>query len=85
MFFLAKTIDLLLTIYIWMIVIRVILSWASPYSRIPLAQYLPRLTDPVLERVRRVFPSPRIALDISPVIAILILEAIRYVVVTALT
>jgi YggT family protein len=85
MFFLAKTIDMLLTIYIWMIIIRAILSWVSPYSRIPLAHYLLRLTDPFLGRVRRLFPMPRMAFDISPVIAILILMLIRYLVVTALT
>ena len=85
MFFLVKTIDMLVTIYIWMIIIRVILSWVSPYSRIPLALYLFRLTDPFLERTRGLFPMPRMAFDLSPVIAVLLLELIRYIVVTALT
>lgn len=78
MFFLAKTIEILITIYIWMIVIRAILSWVSPYSRIPLAGYLIRFTDPFLSRIRRLFPLPGMAFDISPVIAILILMLGRY-------
>jgi YggT family protein len=85
MFLLAKTIDMLITIYIWLIIIRVLLSWVSPYSRIPLAPYLFRLTDPFLDRVRRLFPAPRMAFDISPIIAILVLELVRYLVVAALT
>jgi YggT family protein len=78
MFFLAKTIEILITIYILMIIIRAILSWVSPYSRIPLASYIIRFTDPFLWRIRRLFPLPGMAFDISPVIAILILMLGRY-------
>ncbi len=85
MFALAKTFDMLITIYIWMIIIRVLLSWVSPYSRIPLAPYLFRLTDPFLERIRGLLPMPRMAFDVSPIIAILILEVVRYLIVMALT
>ena len=85
MFALVKTFDMLVTIYIWMIIIRVLLSWVSPYSRIPLAPYLFRLTDPFLERIRGLFPMPRMAFDVSPIIAILILEVVRYLIVMALT
>lgn len=85
MFALAKTFDMLITIYIWMIIIRVLLSWVSPYSRIPLAPYLFRLTDPFLERIRGLLPMPRMAFDVSPIIAILILEVVRYFIVMALT
>ena len=85
MFALVKTFDMLVTIYIWMIIIRVLLSWVSPYSRIPLAPYLFRLTDPFLERIRGLLPMPRMAFDVSPIIAILILEVVRYLIVMALT
>ena len=76
--FLVQGIELLLTIYIWMIVIRTILSWVSPYSRIPIAGLLFRLTDPFLEKIRQFLPLPRMAVDLSPLIAILILMIIRY-------
>ena len=85
MFFLAKTIDILISIYIWMIIIRAVISWIGPYPRIPVAIYLIRLTDPFLSRVRRILPMPRMAVDISPIIAILILELLRYIVVMALS
>jgi YggT family protein len=85
MFFLAKTIDILINIYIWMIIIRAVISWIGPYSRIPVAIYLIRLTDPFLSRIRRILPMPRMAVDISPIIAILILELLRYIIVMALS
>ena len=85
MSFLAKTVDILINIYIWMIIIRVAISWMGPYSRIPGAIFLFRLTDPFVSKIRRIFPMPRMAVDISPVIAILILELLRYIVVMALS
>ena len=85
MFSLAKTIDILINIYIWMIIIRAVISWIGPYSRIPVATYLIRLTDPFVSRIRRIFPMPRMAVDISPIIAILILELLRYIIVMALS
>ncbi len=80
MYILAQTIDVLITVYIWMIIIRALLSWARPYSRIPIANILMRLTDPFLDQIRRLIPMPRMAVDISPVIAIVILEVFRYVI-----
>ena len=78
MFFLARLIDILVTIYMWMIVIRAVLSWVSPYARIPIAGLLFRLTDPFLEKIRQFLPLPRMAVDLSPLVAILILMIIRY-------
>jgi len=82
--FLAQTIEILLTIYIWMIVIRAILSWVPSYSRIPIAGLLYRLTDPFLGKIRELLPLPGMAVDLSPVIAILVLMLIRYMVVAFL-
>ena len=76
--FLFRGIEFLLTIYIWMIVIRAILSWVTPASRIPIAGLLFRLTDPFLEKIRQFLPLSRTAVDLSPLIAILILMIIRY-------
>ncbi|NWF55487.1 MAG: YggT family protein [Syntrophaceae bacterium] len=85
MTFLAQAIEILITLYIWMIIIRAVLSWVSPYSRIPIANYLMRLTDPFLWKIRQLLPLPRMPVDLSPVIAILVLMLIRYLVVALLT
>ena len=84
MYFLAKAVEILLSIYIWMILFRAIISWAGPYTRIPLAGLLYRLTEPFLGKIRQLMPMPRMAIDITPVIAILILIMVRYFVLAAL-
>jgi YggT family protein len=83
--FLPQTIEILLTIYIWMIVIRAILSWVPSYSRIPIAGFLYRLTDPFLGKIRELLPLSGMAVDLSPVIAILVLMLIRFLAVALLT
>jgi YggT family protein len=85
MTFLVQIIEFFLTLYIWMIIIRAILSWVPSFSRIPIASLLFRLTDPFLRKVRKFLPLPSMAVDISPVIAILVLILIRYLVVAILT
>ena len=67
-----------------MIIFRAIISWVSPYARIPIAGLLFRLVDPFLGKIRQILPLPRMAVDISPVIAILLLILIRHLVVAAL-
>jgi YggT family protein len=84
MYILARTVEILLSIYIWMILIRAILSWIPTYSRIPMAGLLYRLTDPFMGKIRELLPLPRMAVDLSPVIAILVLMLIRYMVVAFL-
>ena len=83
-YFLAKTVEILISIYIWMIILRAIISWVSPYSRFPIAGILFRLTDPFLGKIRQLLPLPRMAIDITPVIAILILMLIRRLISAAL-
>jgi YggT family protein len=84
MYLLAKTVEILFTIYIWMIIFRAIISWVSPSSRIPLAGILFRLTDPFLGKIRQLLPLPRMAIDLTPVIAILILMVIRHLILAVL-
>lgn len=66
---LANVTDALLTIFYWLIVIRAVISWVNPDPFNPIVQFLYRLTDPILEPIRRFLP--RIPIDISPIIAFL--------------
>ena len=74
MFFLAKTVDIIINIYIWIIIIRAVISWVGPSSRIPGTIYLIRFTDLFLSRIRRIFPMPRMAVDISPLLPLVSLS-----------
>lgn len=68
---LAKIIDMVLTIYMWIIIIRAVISWVNPDPYNPIVQFLYRVTEPVMEPVRRWLPFRGMGIDISPVIIIL--------------
>lgn len=67
------------TIYVWLIVIRVLLSWINPNPYSPLMRFLAKASDPVLIRARRVLPLTMGGLDFSPVLAILVLHLLGVV------
>ncbi len=71
----ATIIDYILTIYMWIVIIRALISWVNPDPYNPIVQILYRLTDPVLYRVRRYMPRALFSfgIDFSPVIVILII------------
>ena len=69
----------LLTLYTWVIVIRALISWLSPDPRNPIVQLLARLTEPVLRPLRRLLPPAKTGnIDLSPIMAILLIQLIRY-------
>ena len=68
---LATVINIGLTIYMWIVIIRALISWVSPNPYNPIVQFLHRATEPVLWRVRRLLPFGGIGIDFSPLIVIL--------------
>jgi len=70
---LARIVDIGLTIYMWMIIIRAVLSWVNPDPYNPIVMFIYRSTEPVLYRIRRWIPLGNIGIDISPIIVILII------------
>ena len=74
----AKIIDYGLVIYMWIIIIRALISWVSPNPYNPIVRFLYRVTEPVLWRVRRVLPfGGGIGIDFSPLIVIFIIIFLR--------
>jgi YggT family protein len=78
----------LLTIYIVIIFIRILMSW---FTRIPYNRYLDaflkfvsEVTDPYLNLFRRIIPTVRLgpgALDLSPIVAVLVLSIVGGIVI----
>ncbi len=66
----AKMIDILMSLYMWIIIGRVIISWvnADPYNAI--VRFLITATEPVLYQIRKRLP-PLGGLDFSPFLLIL--------------
>ncbi|MBI3127507.1 MAG: YggT family protein [Candidatus Tectomicrobia bacterium] len=68
----AVLLSYVLTIYIWVIIIRALISWVNPDPYNPIVQILHRVTEPVLAPVRRRLPDFG-GLDISPIVVLLII------------
>jgi YggT family protein len=72
-FALAKIIDIGLTIYMWIIIGRALISWVNPDPYNPIVTFLYRATEPVLAPIRRWIPLRGMGIDISPILVILII------------
>ena len=72
-FALAKIIDIGLTIYMWVIIGRALISWVNPDPYNPIVTFLYRATEPVLAPIRRWIPLRGMGIDISPIIVILVI------------
>ena len=78
---------LLLQLYIWLLIASAVLSWLIAFNVVNtrnqfvsmVADFLYRITEPVLRPIRNVMPSFG-GLDISPVILILIIILIERVI-----
>ena len=70
----ANVLDILLIILYWLILIRVLISWVNPDPSNPIVQFLNNSTDPILFPIRKLLPLGfRFGIDISPIIAFLII------------
>ncbi len=69
----ARIVDIGLSMYMWLIIIRALLSWVNlgPYN--PIVIFLYRATEPVLYYVRRWIPLRGLGIDIAPIIVVLVI------------
>ena len=75
---LANVLDIVLSSYKWIIIIRALLSWVNPDPYNPIVQFLTRVTEPVLRPLRKLVPTWKMGIDLSPLIAILICIFLEY-------
>jgi len=66
----AKIIDMALSLYMWVIIGRALISWVNPDPYNPIVRFLYRSTEPVMEPIRRWLPLRNLGIDISPIIVI---------------
>ena len=69
----AKVLGLVLNLYMWLIVIRAVVSWFSPDPYNQIYVFLVRITEPVLGYIRRLLPLRTGMMDLSPIVAILVI------------
>jgi len=68
---LAGVLDIVLSIYMWIVIISALISWVNPDPYNPIVRFLYSVTEPVFAMVRRVLPFPQMGLDLSPIIVLL--------------
>jgi YggT family protein len=68
----AYLLDTLLTIYLYILIARALISWVNPDPYNPIVSFLHRVTEPVLHPIRRRIPDLG-GLDISPIVAFLVI------------
>jgi YggT family protein len=68
---LASILDLALTIYMWIIIARALLSWVNPDPYNPIVRMLYNVTEPVLGWVRSRVPVVFGGLDLAPLVVLL--------------
>jgi YggT family protein len=81
--FLYQFVDLLFNILIFAIVGRALLSWFNVGPSNPIGRILYEITEPILGPMRRVIPMIGM-LDISPIVAILLLTFMQGLILQAL-
>jgi YggT family protein len=69
----AIIIHYVLTIYMWLIIARALISWVNPDPYNPIVNFLNQITEPVLYQIRRYLPFRNMAMDFSPIIAFMII------------
>jgi YggT family protein len=70
---LAYILNLGLTIYMWIIIARAILSWVNPDPYNPIVRFLYNVTEPVLGWLRARVPMVFGGLDLSPLVVLLVI------------
>jgi YggT family protein len=80
----AQIIDIVLSIYMWIIIIRALISWVNPDPHNPIVQLLYKLTEPVLYQIRRLVPAYGYGIDLSPLIALLVVIFLKAFLVASL-
>lgn len=79
----ADLLDFLAVLYLLMLLAWALLSFVSLDARHPLTPLLGRLVEPVLRPLRRLLPAPG-GLDLSPMVAMLVILLLRILIVAPL-
>jgi YggT family protein len=80
----AKVVDLALTIFMWIVIARAILSWVNPDPYNPIVRFIHNITEPVLYQIRKRIPLNFGGIDFSPILVLLAVIFLQRFVVASL-
>ena len=67
----AKILNIALSLYMWIVIGRAIISWVSPDPYNPIVKFLNAVTEPILYPIRKKIPINLGGIDFSPILVIL--------------
>jgi YggT family protein len=70
---LAAVVNMLLTLYMWIVIARAVVSWVNPDPHNPIVRFLYSVTEPVLYRLRRALPLYAGGIDFSPILVFVVI------------
>lgn len=79
----TRILDMILTLYFWVVIARALLSWVNPDPYNPIVSFLYRITEPLLARVRRILP-PMGGIDLSPMLLMVAIFFVKQFVLSSL-
>jgi YggT family protein len=80
----AVVLDHLLTLYSWIVLIAVLLTWVNPDPYNPIVRFLRGVTEPVFYQIRRRVPVVFGGWDLSPIVVLIAIQVLQIVVVKSL-
>jgi YggT family protein len=72
----ASILSYVLTLYMWIIIVRALISWVNPDPYNPIVRFLYQITEPVLYAVRKRLPFIG-GIDISPIVVLLVIMFVQ--------
>lgn len=79
----ANVLDIIFTIYSFIVIIAAVISWVNPDPYNPIVRFLYRVTEPLLRPIRKLLPF-RLPVDISPLILLLIIYFLQRFLISSL-
>jgi YggT family protein len=67
----ANILDIVLSLYMWVVIIAALISWVNPDPYNPVVRFLHSVTEPVFRPIRRLIGFRLGPIDISPLVVIL--------------
>ena len=80
----ASILNILLSAYMWIIIISSLISWVNPDPYNPIVRFLRAVTEPLLRPIRRIIGYRLGVIDISPMVVILAIYFVKYFLIQSL-
>ena len=80
----AKVLDVVMNIFLFIVIARAVLSWVNPDPFNPIVRFINNVTEPILYPIRTRLPVHFGGIDLSPIVVFLGIIFIRTFVVNTL-